>query len=172
MPENPFRALGLEDDPALTDDDIQAAWHRTAAATHPDRADGGDPAAFSAAAAAYSDLRTAFGRGEARADLGRRSAAARRRGTARLTGGRLTVSRVTGGRPVRLAVLIAAGTGAGVLAVVIDGWQPASVALIVGAATWVLTGARRYLGGRPAAAGPPPADRAAGSGPAGRGIPT
>jgi hypothetical protein len=44
-----------------------------------------------------------------------------------------------------------------VLAVAIDGWQPPSVALIVGAATWVLRGAHRYLGARPAD-GPAPAD--------------
>ena len=45
----------------LTDDDVRAAWRRVAAATHPDRADGGDPAAFAAAAAAYTLLRTAAG---------------------------------------------------------------------------------------------------------------
>jgi hypothetical protein len=200
MPANPFRALGLDADPGLTDDDIRAAWHRRAAATHPDRADGGDPAAFSAAAAAYSDLRTPFGRGEARAELARRSASARRRwyrpgrwppGSApdsairtrrrwrpaapagRAAGGvswRWT-ARLVGGRPVRLAVLVAGGAGVSVLAVIIDGWQPASVALTVGAATWVLTGARRYLGAGPAAAGPPPASPPAGSGPTRPGMP-
>jgi hypothetical protein len=183
MPENPFRALGLDADPGLTDDDVRAAWHRTAAATHPDRADGGDPAAFSAAAAAYSDLRTPFGRGEARAELARRSASARRRwyrpgrwppwsardsasrvtwrgraaGPAGRAAGRVSwrwTARLVGGRPVRLAVLVAGGAGVSVLAVIIDGWQPASVALTVGAATWVLTSARRYLG---AAAGSRPA---------------
>ena len=29
--------------PDLTDDDVRAAWRRIAAATHPDRDDGGDP---------------------------------------------------------------------------------------------------------------------------------
>jgi hypothetical protein len=139
MPESPFRALGLDADPGLTDDDVRAAWHRVAAATHPDRADGGDPAAFSAAAAAYSDLRTPFGRGEALAGQPRPSASGRR-----------WTARLRGGRPVRLAALVAGGAGVSVLAVLIDGWQPASVALIVGAATWVLRGARRCLG-----AGPP-----------------
>ena len=136
---DPFRALGLDADPGLTDDDVRAAWHRVAAATHPDRADGGDPAAFSAAAAAYSDLRTAFGRGEALADQARRARARARRWRARLRGG----------RPVRLAALVAGGAAVSVLAVLIGGWQPASVALIVGAVTWVLRGARRYLGARP-----------------------
>jgi hypothetical protein len=199
MPENPFRALGLDPEPGLTDDDIRAAWHRVAAATHPDRADGGDPAAFSAAAAAYSDLRTTFGRGEARADLARRSASSRRRrhrpgrwppwpapdgaisvpwrrrsgGAAGRTAamvsgvrGRWT-ARLRAGRPVRLAGLVAGGAGVSGLAVIIDGWQPASVALIVGATTWVLVSARRYLGARPAAA-EPPAGQGAGSGRAGQ----
>ncbi|HMH91523.1 MAG TPA: hypothetical protein VK586_10620 [Streptosporangiaceae bacterium] len=158
MPENPFRALGLDADPGLTDDDVRAAWHRVAAATHPDRADGGDPAAFSAAAAAYSDLRTPFGRGEALADQARRSAPGRRWTGRHWTAQRWT-ARLRGGRPVRLAALAAGGAAVSVLAVIIGGWQPASVALIVGAATWVLRGARRYLGAAPA---PPPA----GSGPA------
>jgi curved DNA-binding protein CbpA len=66
---DPFRALGLAAGRELGDDDIRAAWRRVAAATHPDRADGGDPAAFAAAAAAYTVLRTQSGRGEALADL-------------------------------------------------------------------------------------------------------
>jgi hypothetical protein len=72
-PADRFRALGLLPGPDLTDDDVRAAWHRIAAATHPDRADGGDPAAFAAAAAAYTDLRTPFGRSEALADLASQS---------------------------------------------------------------------------------------------------
>ncbi|HEX9031881.1 MAG TPA: hypothetical protein VF834_08525, partial [Streptosporangiaceae bacterium] len=62
---------GLDPAADLTDDDVRAAWRRIAAATHPDRADGGDPARFAAAASAYTDLRTAYGRGEARASLSR-----------------------------------------------------------------------------------------------------
>ena len=69
MTAGPFSALGLPARPDLTDDDIRAAWRRIAAATHPDRADGGDPARFAAAAAAYTELRTRYGRGEAYADL-------------------------------------------------------------------------------------------------------
>ena len=48
---------------------MHAAWRRIASATHPDREDGGDPERFAAAAAAYTVLRTRFGRGEALADL-------------------------------------------------------------------------------------------------------
>ena len=69
MTAGPFSALGLPARPDLTDDDIRAAWRRIAASTHPDRADGGDPARFAAAAAAYTELRTRYGRGEAYADL-------------------------------------------------------------------------------------------------------
>jgi hypothetical protein len=68
--DDPFALLGLAPRPGLSDDDVQAAWRRIAAATHPDREDGGDPAKFGAAAAAYVVLRTGFGRGEALADLG------------------------------------------------------------------------------------------------------
>jgi hypothetical protein len=68
--DDPFALLGLAPRPGLSDDDVRAAWRRIAAATHPDREDGGDPARFGAAAAAYVMLRTRFGRGEALADRG------------------------------------------------------------------------------------------------------
>ena len=67
---DPFAALGLPARPGLSDEDVRAAWRRIAAATHPDREDGGDPRTFGAAAAAYAELRTDFGRAEALADLG------------------------------------------------------------------------------------------------------
>src|SRR5437016_4896630 len=68
---DPFSELGLPARPGLTDDEVRAAWRRIAAATHPDRADGGDAARFAAAAAAYTAVRTGFGRTEALADLAR-----------------------------------------------------------------------------------------------------
>ena len=67
--DDPFTRLGLAPRPGLADDDVRAAWRRIAAATHPDREDGGDLERFSVAAAAYEALRTPFGRGEALADL-------------------------------------------------------------------------------------------------------
>ena len=76
---DPFGVLGLPARPGLTDDDVRAAWRRVAAATHPDRADGGDPGRFAEAAAAYTELRTRYGRGEAYADL---AAGTRRRSRA------------------------------------------------------------------------------------------
>jgi curved DNA-binding protein CbpA len=87
--DDPFAVLGLPALAELTDDDVRAAWRRIAAATHPDREDGGDPARFGAAAAAYALLRTSFGRGEALADLsagaprGRSRRGLRARGTRR-----------------------------------------------------------------------------------------
>jgi len=75
--DDPFALLGLPARPGLSDDDVRAAWRRVAAATHPDREDGGDAATFGAAAAAYVLLRTGFGRGEALADLGVSAAADR-----------------------------------------------------------------------------------------------
>src|SRR5258708_21728840 len=49
---DPFAVLGLERAAQLTDEDVRTAWRRIAAATHPDRADGGDPDRFALAAAA------------------------------------------------------------------------------------------------------------------------
>src|SRR5437879_5829024 len=66
---NPFEALGLPERPDLTDEDVRAAWRRVAAATHPDRPDGGDLARYTAASAAYAELRTPWGRSEAYADV-------------------------------------------------------------------------------------------------------
>ena len=55
---NPFEALGLPARPDLDDEQVRAAWRAIAAATHPDRADGGDLARYTAASAAYAELRT------------------------------------------------------------------------------------------------------------------
>jgi len=70
---NPFEALGLPERPDLTDEDVRAAWRRVAAATHPDRPDGGDLARYTTASAAYAELRTPWGRSEAYADLAERT---------------------------------------------------------------------------------------------------
>ncbi len=73
MSHNPFAALGLPERPDLDDETVRAAWRAIAAATHPDRADGGDLARYTQASAAYAELRTPWGRGEAYADLARPS---------------------------------------------------------------------------------------------------
>ena len=58
MAVNPFDALGLPARPDLSDEQVRAAWRAIAAATHPDRRDGGDVARYTAATAAYAVLRT------------------------------------------------------------------------------------------------------------------
>ncbi len=164
---SPFQVLGLpvstgltSTDPTstglistgLTDDDVRSAWRRVAAATHPDRADGGDPAAFAAAAAAYTLLRTPARRREALADLTEQAAS---HSAAPLVGPPLPrpvnslAARIGRGRPLRLALRLATAVTAGVLSVVAVGWQPASAAVITGALTWLALTGRTDLAERP-----------------------
>ncbi len=135
--KDPFAVLGLPTRPDLTGDEIRAAWRRMAAATHPDRADGGDPARYAEAAAAYTTLRTASGRGEAYADL-----------AARRPGGRLRRGpdgRLRRGRPAVLALRTAAAAAVSAGALAVAGPQPASFALVAGAITWLARTGRREL---------------------------
>src|ERR1039457_3323045 len=60
-PPDPFTALGLTAGPDLTDEQVRTAWRAIAAATHPDRADRGDPPAH-APAPAGAGLRPRRGR--------------------------------------------------------------------------------------------------------------
>ena len=139
---DPFTVLGLPARPEVGDDEVRAAWRRIAAATHPDRADGGDPARFAAAAAAYTTVRTRSGRGEALADLAHPGVPGRRRplpGLARLP------ARIRHGRPARLALRLAVVAAASVAAVAVVGWTPASAAVITGVLTWLLLTARHDL---------------------------
>ena len=69
MSASPFDALGLPTRPDLSDEQVRAAWRKIAAATHPDRTDGGDLARYTAATAAYVTLRAPWGRSEAYADV-------------------------------------------------------------------------------------------------------
>jgi hypothetical protein len=174
-PADPFAALGLAASPELTDDDVRAAWRRVAAATHPDRSDGGDPPRFADAAAAYTELRTRFGRGEAMADAGvgargrrvrsgrSKAVAAFRAAGRQLPGAHpgttgqahfswqlpravmLLPGRVRRGRPGRLALRVLAAAAVSAAAVAAAGSQPAVPALITGALTWLLLTARQDL---------------------------
>jgi hypothetical protein len=145
---DPFATLGLPAQPGLGDDEVRAAWRRMAAATHPDRADGGDPARFAAAAAAYTTLRTRFGRSEALADLAR---PARRPRPGRLgwqracAGPARLLARVRRGRPALLALRLTVVAAVSVTAVAVAGRAPATPALIVGAVTWLMLTARHDL---------------------------
>jgi DnaJ domain len=146
----PFDALGLSPSAELTDDDVRAAWRRLAAATHPDREDRGDAAAFAAAAAAYTQLRTPAGRLEALASVSEPAGGrvpggpvprARWLGAAAATAG----WRIRHGRPARLALRLLAAAAAVALAVLGVGWQPASAAVLTGALTWLLLTGRHDL---------------------------
>jgi hypothetical protein len=130
VPENPFAVLGLDPGPEPSDDDARAAFVRIAAATHPDRTDGGDPARYAASSDAYAQLKTGFGRGEATADL-----AARARGPAR------PLRHVRAGRPWFLLVRVLLVVLVWCVCVSVAGWQPATLAIGTGALTWLaLTG--------------------------------
>jgi curved DNA-binding protein CbpA len=133
---DPFAALGLPPRADLSDDDVRAAWRRIAAATHPDRDDGGDPARFGAAAAAYALLRTAYSRGEALADLGSH-AGPRVRAGAPWPGVR--------GRFVVLALRVVAATGSCAGAFTVAGWAPASIGVLTGALTWLIATGRHDI---------------------------
>src|SRR5689334_20501187 len=159
-----FGALGLAADAALTDDEVRMAWRRVAAATHPDRADGGDPAAFAAAAAAYSFLRTGSGRGEVLAGpaggltggSGPGPQPGGRRWTLRWASGQAAelAWRIRRGRPWRLAARVTAAAALSVAVLALTGGRPAGPALVTGVLTWLACTVRRDLAprARPAAA--------------------
>jgi curved DNA-binding protein CbpA len=133
--DDPFRVLGLPPRADLSDDDVRAAWRRIAAATHPDRDDGGDPARFGAAAAAYAMLRTGYGRGEALADLGFPA------GHEQTAGRRWRVRGHIGRLASRAAVAAAVCAGAFLAA----GWAPASIGVLTGALTWLVASGRHDI---------------------------
>jgi hypothetical protein len=152
---NPFRALGLPERPDLTDEQVRAAWRSIAAATHPDRPDGGDLARYTAASAAYAELRTPWGRSEAYADLADQASDGPVTAPLPPVPGEappvppwqpllaLTQipARIRSGRPLRLAIrgLVAAGLALIVLQLIPG--TPAAPADILGLILWfVLTG--------------------------------
>jgi hypothetical protein len=156
---DPFEALGLPARPDLSDEQVRAAWRSIAAATHPDRPDGGDLARYTQASAAYAELRTAWGRSEAWADLAEQArlhdaepdtsplpvvpGEALPPPVPPLPGlGRLP-ARIGRGRPLRLLAraAIAAGLCLAVLALIPG--RPAAPADVGGLIVWfVLTGRR------------------------------
>jgi hypothetical protein len=168
MSNDPFSVLGLPARRGLSDDDVRAAWRRIAAATHPDRDDGGNPAAFGRAAAAYAALRTTYGRGEALADLvaydagGSRPAVSHRR-TGGFTAdkrpvsfwgpssgrhsGRRRLPTLTIEQPGLLAARLVAAGIASVVSFVVAGWSPASIGILTGIVTWLVASRWRRLGG-------------------------
>ena len=135
MKDDPFGTLGLPARADLSDDEVRAAWKRIAAATHPDRDDGGDPARFGAAAAAYAMLRTGYGRGEALADLGFPA------GHEQTAGRRWRVRGRIGPLASRAAAAAAVCAGAFLAA----GWAPASIGVLTGALTWLVASGRHDI---------------------------
>jgi hypothetical protein len=148
---NPFTALGLPADPSLSDEQVRAAWRATASATHPDREDGGNPAAYTAAQAAYAQLRTPWGRSEALADLPappyipppaqRLPSPATSLWHAAL----ILPARICHGRPGRLAVRAGIAIAAGTTAVSLVPGTASAPALAAGIILWWLLTARADL---------------------------
>jgi curved DNA-binding protein CbpA len=148
---NPFAALSLPADPALTDADVRAAWRTIAAATHPDRSDGGNPLAYTAAQAAYAQLRTPWGRSEALADLAVVPHVPPARAPdplpwrALLAAAAVLPARVRKGRPVRIAARAVIAAAAGYAAVRLVPGTPSAPAAVSGCFLWWLLSARADL---------------------------
>ena len=147
---DPFTALGLPMRPDLTDEQVRVAWRAIAAATHPDRRDGGDPARYAAASAAYAALRTGWGRSEAYADLTAQPpppARAPGRPPARRLWQPVTQgpARVRHGRPLRLILRILAAVLLAVAAVRSGAGGPAVAGTVTGLSVWLLLTARGDL---------------------------
>jgi hypothetical protein len=170
MTANPFAALGLPARPDLTDEEVRAAWRAIAAATHPDRPDRGDVAQYTAATAAYAQLRTGWGRSEAYADLdpstaragdtsplppvpgtepspaaGPAPAAAPARVTWQLSAVWLLPSRIRHGRPLRLIIRALAAALLSLAVLHLIPGQPAAPALVTGLITWFFLTSRSDL---------------------------
>jgi curved DNA-binding protein CbpA len=140
---NPFAALGLPARAGLADEEVRAAWRHAAMRTHPDRDDGGDPAAYTAAATAYAQLRTPWGRSEALADLAATdrpppaAPAAGARGSGALRRLAILPARVRHGRPLRLAARTIAAAAVALLALAVIPGTPSAPAIVAGCALWL-----------------------------------
>jgi hypothetical protein len=158
-PTDPFAALGLPVRADLDDEQVRAAWRAIATTTHPDRSDGGDPARYAAASAAYAVLRTAWGRSEAYADLiGAASPLAGRVVTPAAAGPPavrprlglwralvLVPARIWHGRPARLLVRVAVAAVLGVLAFHTGAGSVPAAALVTGIGIWLVLTVRADL---------------------------
>src|ERR1039457_240456 len=154
-PPDPFTALGLTPGPDLTDEQVRAAWRAIATAMHPDRADGGDPAAYAHASAAYAVLRTPWGRSEAWADFtaARDIIAFRDRvlppapavSVSPWRALTLIPARIRHGRPGRLALRILAAAVLSLLVLHSGAGTPPVAGLLVGIATWLILTSRGDL---------------------------
>ena len=153
---NPFDALALPTDPDLTDDQVHAAWRAIAAATHPDRPDGGDLTRYTAASAAYAELSTAWGRTEAYADLIEHLHDTTPLPPVTFVSGsphpppgyrplRLLPSRIVRGRPLRMLTRAAIAALLSLVVLWLIPGSPAVPADITGLALWFVLTARSDL---------------------------
>ncbi len=167
MTTDPFEALGLPARPDLTDEQVRAAWRAIAAATHPDRPDGGDLARYTAAAAAYAELRTPWSRSEAYADLADAALAASAEPVTSplpaVPGEELAPvppwqplldlawlpARIRRGRPLRLLVRASVATVLSLAVLRLIPGTPAATADVGGLVLWFALTARRDLAPRP-----------------------
>jgi curved DNA-binding protein CbpA len=169
MNPDPFDALGLPARHDLTDEQVRAAWRAIAAGTHPDRADGGDVARYTAATAAFAELRTPWGRSEALADLAAASGdtsplplisaaepwAAEPSAAGPFSAGPATrpgrgdlrqlPARIWRGRRLRLVIRALAAAVLSWTALRLVPGQPAGPAAVTGLITWLLLTGRRDL---------------------------
>ena len=150
---NPFAALGLPVRADLSDAQVRTAWKTIAAKTHPDRADGGNITAYTAAATAYAQLRTPWGRSEAYADLATDHPYVPAAGTppARWPGGNLgpglllVPARIRHGRPLRLLARALAAALLSLLVLTLIPGQAAGPAAATGLIVWFTFSARSDL---------------------------
>jgi len=142
MTADPFTVLGLPADPGLSDEQVRAAWRSIATATHPDRADGGDPARYAAASAAYAALRTPWARSEVYADLMTQPPPAAPR-AGRLPARQLcrrvllVPARVWHGKPSHLLLRALAASLLALAAVRSGAGGPAEAGVVAGLAIWL-----------------------------------
>jgi hypothetical protein len=150
---NPFAALGLPVRADLSDAQVRTAWKDIAARTHPDRPGGGDVAAYTAAATAYDQLRTGWGRSEAYADLAAGQPYVPALGTppSRWPGGNLwpgllrVPARIRHGRPLRLAGRALAAALLSLLVLALIPGQASGPAVVTGLIVWFTLTARADL---------------------------
>ena len=155
MNPDPFAALGLPARPDLSNEQVRAAWRSIAADTHPDRPDGGDLPRYTAASAAYAQLRTPWARSEAYADLMERAspdtsplpAVPGDDGPAPVPPWQPLISlvqvpaRIRRGRPLRLLVRAAVAAGVSLAVLHLIPGTAAAAADVFGLTWWfVLTG--------------------------------